>query len=291
MITPAVAGTWSTVADAELFTPASTLAPCSTYQLTVWSKTAAVGQASLGARRTLDLHVACPSVRASQQSLARLGYLPYHFKASSSSPATISVDGAEPRGIAALQAFKPPAGHLSENFHGAPKLAYGQLDTVTKGAVMRFQAVRGIEVTGVADARTWASLLAAETVNSRARTPYTFVTVSESQPESLEVHVGSHIALRTPTNTGVAGAETAQGVFPIFARYVATTMIGTNPDGTKYNDPGVPWVNYFNGGDAVHGFPRPSYGSPQSNGCVELPIETARTVYGMLAIGDIVEVS
>jgi lipoprotein-anchoring transpeptidase ErfK/SrfK len=115
--------------------------------------------------------------------------------------------------------------------------------------------------------------------------------VSESIPETLEVHKGSHVVLTTPANTGVAGAETAQGIFPIFSRFTSTTMTGTNPDGSKYSDPGVPWVNYFNGGDAVHGFPRGSYGTPQSNGCVELPIGTAQTVYGMLAIGDIVEVS
>ena len=65
-------------------------------------------------------------------------------------------------------------------------------------------------------------------------------------------------------------------------------MIGTNVDGSHYNDPGVPWVNYFNGGDAVHGYIRPSYGVPQSNGCVELPIATAQKVYGMLALGDLV---
>jgi len=50
----------------------------------------------------------------------------------------------------------------------------------------------------------------------------------------------------------------------------------------------VPWVNYFNGGDAVHGYPRASYGFPQSNGCVELPIETAHRVFDRLAIGDVV---
>ena len=50
-------------------------------------------------------------------------------------------------------------------------------------------------------------------------------------------------------------------------------------------------MNYFNGGDAVHGFPRGSYGLSQSNGCVELPIETAHTVYDMLHSGDIVVVS
>ncbi len=64
------------------------------------------------------------------------------------------------------------------------------------------------------------------------------------------------MVISTPANTGVAGAETERGTFPIYARYVSTTMTGTNPDGSHYSDPGVPWVNYFNGGDAVHGFPR-----------------------------------
>jgi len=89
----------------------------------------------------------------------------------------------------------------------------------------------------------------------------------------------------------VPGAETAQGIFPIYSRFVSTTMTGTDVDGTKYTVPDVPWVNYFNGGDAVHGYPRASYGFPQSNGCVELPIEAAARVYPMLKVGDIVEVS
>ena len=38
-------------------------------------------------------------------------------------------------------------------------------------------------------------------------------------------------------------------------------MKGTNPDGSKYADP-VAWVAYFNGGDAVHYFPRGFYGVP-----------------------------
>ena len=128
---------------------------------------------------------------------------------------------------------------------------------------------------GSPEPSTWASLLAAETLGHGDPQPYTFVTVSESIPETLEVHRGSHVVLSTPANTGVAGATTEQGTFPIYARYTSTTMTGTNPDGSKYSDPGVPWVNYFNGGDAVHGFPRASYGTPQSNGCVELPIGTA----------------
>jgi lipoprotein-anchoring transpeptidase ErfK/SrfK len=99
------------------------------------------------------------------------------------------------------------------------------------------------------------------------------------------------VVLSSPANTGVTGAETPQGIFPIFARDVSTTMIGTDTDGTKYDDPDVPWVNYFNGGDAVHGYERASYGVPQSNGCVELPVSTAETVFGMLALGDIVYIT
>jgi lipoprotein-anchoring transpeptidase ErfK/SrfK len=153
-----------------------------------------------------------------------------------------------------------------------------------------FQSDHGIAPTETPERKTWASLLAALTLDRHNRQPYTWVSVSESMPETLEVHRGEHIALSTPANTGVSGAETERGIFPIYSRLVSTTMSGTNPDGSKYSDPGVPWVNYFNGGDAVHGFPRASYGSPQSNGCVELPIETAHRVFDMLAIGDIVEV-
>ena len=69
----------------------------------------------------------------------------------------------------------------------------------------------------------------------------------------------------------MAAAPTASGTFPVYLRYKVTTMSGTNPDGSKYSDPGIPWVSYFNGGDALHGFVRGSYGTPQSVGCVELP--------------------
>ena len=79
--------------------------------------------------------------------------------------------------------------------------------------------------------------------------------------------------------------------FPLPQGVTLWAMSGTDVDGTKYDIPDVPWVNYFNGGDAVHGYERGSYGFPQSNGCVELPIETAKTVFGMLALGDIVYIT
>jgi hypothetical protein len=289
MLTPAVAGKWTTVGDYESFKPKSTLEPCSTYTLTVWAGTTATGDLPLGGkRRQYTLNVACPGPQALQQALSRLDYLPYTIDAGHGKN---SGGKAEARALAARYAFNPPVATLAPNVPHAPGLRYGSLDPTTRGAAMVFQANHGLSPTGVPDRSTWASLLAAETLGHGDPRPYTFVTVSESIPETLEVHRGRHVVLSTPANTGVAGATTEQGTFPIYARYVSTTMTGTNPDGTKYSDPGVPWVNYFNGGDAVHGFPRPSYGSPQSNGCVELPIGTAAQVYPLLAIGDLVIVS
>jgi peptidoglycan hydrolase-like protein with peptidoglycan-binding domain len=288
LLSPSVAGTWKSVGDSETFRPKSTLEPCSSYTLTVWAGTDALGHPPLGTAHRQTLRVACPSLRGLQQALSRLRYLPYTIDATHGRN---SGARAESRGSAAHYAFDPPAARLAANESDAPGLAYGSLDPTTRGALIVYQSDHGLPATGIADGSTWASLLAAETLGHVDPTPYTFVTVSESSPETLEVHRGGRVVISTPANTGVAGAETERGTFPIYARYVSTTMTGTNPDGSHYSDPGVPWVNYFNGGDAVHGFPRASYGSPQSNGCVELPIGTAGQVYPLLSIGDIVVVS
>ena len=53
----------------------------------------------------------------------------------------------------------------------------------------------------------------------------------------------------------------------------------------------MPWINYFSGGSAVHGFPRASYGFPQSVGCLELPIPTAAKVFKLIDYGTLVNVA
>ncbi|HEY1834944.1 MAG TPA: L,D-transpeptidase family protein [Solirubrobacteraceae bacterium] len=284
---PAVAGTWTTVGDVESFTAVSTLNPCTSYTLTIWSNTTAAGHSRLGHKRIVPLQVACPSLAGMQIGLARLGYIAANFRPRY----TVAIKrGAETRREAAVHAYHPPHGRLAPDPADAPPAELGTLDETTKGAIEVYQADHDLEVTGEPNVRTWDSLLAAETANRRIPRPYTWVSVSESIPESLTLHEGHHVVLTTPANTGVPGAETEQGIFPIYSRFVSTTMTGTDPDGTHYVAPDVPWVNYFNGGDAVHGYPRASYGSPQSNGCVELPIETAHRVFEKLAIGDIVVV-
>jgi peptidoglycan hydrolase-like protein with peptidoglycan-binding domain len=287
VLRPAVGGSWTIAGDSEVFTPASTLEPCTKYTLTVWADTISTGHSRLGKRRTVDLQVACPPTAGLQQALARLGYLgaKLHPLYTFHSPSH------ETRAEAAAHAFDPPRGRLAPDPSDAPPVKMGTLDATTKGAITVYQAVHDLPETGEADAATWASILSSEVADRRDPSPYTWVSVTESLPETLEVHRGHRVVFTTPANTGVPGAATEQGIFPIYSRFVSTTMSGTDVDGTKYKVPDVPWVNYFNGGDAVHGYPRASYGFPQSNGCVELPIEAAHTVFGMLRLGDIVWVT
>ncbi len=284
-LVPAVAGAWHVAGDLEVFTPAASLAPCSSYQLIMWAQTDSTGHAELAHRRTLTLQVACPPLTGLQLALSRLGYLGASFHPRHALHIRSGrLSGRE----AALLLFGPPAGTLVPDPSSAPPLAPGQLDATTRGALEVFQADNGLAVSGQTNRAVWLALLSDLRTYRRDRQPYTWATVSEQEPETLYLHRGQQLLLTTLVNTGVPGAETQTGIFPIYARYVSTTMAGEDPDGTKYDVPDVPWVNYFNGGDAVHGYPREAYGFPQSNGCVELPIEAARWVFGALAIGDIV---
>jgi L,D-transpeptidase catalytic domain len=283
-LSPRVKGEWTNIGPYEVFRPVSTLEPCTSYTMTVPADTFVLRHRMLGAARTISFAVGCPGITALQEALARLDYLPYGLRgfvgASSASALT--------RKQAARRAYVLPHAKLRPSVRGAPPLVVGTMDATTTGALEVFEGDHGLPLTTTPSKALWVKLLADETLGRNNPKPYTWVTVTKTIPETLEVHEGSKIALSSPTNTGVPGADTQTGIFPIYLRYVATTMIGTNVDGSHYDDPGVPWVNYFNGGDAVHGYLRPGYGYPQSNGCVELPISTSQTVYGMLALGDLV---
>jgi lipoprotein-anchoring transpeptidase ErfK/SrfK len=115
--------------------------------------------------------------------------------------------------------------------------------------------------------------------------------VSETLPERTTVYSNGAEVYSTLANTGAASVPTARGTFPVFEHLTSTTMSGTNPDGTKYVDPGIPWVSYFNGGDALHGYVRAAYGFPQSDGCVEMPPANAGVVFPYTPIGTLVTVA
>jgi hypothetical protein len=224
-----------------------------------------------------------------QQILANLGYLPLSFQ-DSGRPVAQTTSGEM------QAAVHPPAGNFSWRYGNVPsqlhnEWAPGGDGVMTRGAVMAFENDHGLVADGVAGAQVWKALIQADIQGQRSTFGYTYVMVSEGSPETIHVWHDGHIVVSGPVNTGVAAAPTATGVYPVFEHLPVTTMSGTNPDGSHYKDPGIPWVSYFNGGDALHGFIRASYGFPQSDGCVEMPFSEAHQVYPYTPIGTLVNVT
>ena len=222
-----------------------------------------------------------------QQLLATLGYLPLRFKS--------GVHVANTPQAQEAAAIHAPAGTFDWRWSKIPPnlrgmWAPGVGGTMTKGAVMAFQNDHGMNTDGVASGAVWNALITAVLTGHRSTFGYTFVTVSEGSPETESTWHNGRVAVSGLVNTGISGAATAQGTFPVFMHALSVTMSGYNPDGSYYSDPGIPYTSYFNGGDALHGFIRGSYGYPQSLGCVEMPYSEAGQVYPYTPIGTLVNV-
>ena len=167
----------------------------------------------------------------------------------------------------------------------------GTENQITKAAVEAFETQNGLGVDGIAGPAVWTALIN-DTINDKVdATPYVYVLVNKVIPQNLTLWdngVAQYVGI--PVNTGAPGADTTDGTYAVFEHVRYSDMKGTNPDGTTYNDPNVPYASYFNGGDALHGFIRASYGSPQSNGCVEMSYADAALVWPLTPIGTLVTV-
>ena len=224
-----------------------------------------------------------------QQLLAVLGYLPLRFR----------YDGTGPGPNTANQlaaAINPPKGTFTMRYPNTPSAlsnmwAPGDFGEMTTGAIMAFENTMGMNVDGQVSPALWTALITAAVKGQMNSFGYTFVQVSEGSPETESTWHSGKTVVSGLVNTGVPAAPTAQGTFAVFEHAPSVTMSGTNPDGSHYVDPGIPWVSYFNGGDALHGFIRASYGFPQSDGCVEMPYSEAESVYPYTPIGTLVQVT
>ena len=286
-LNPPVAGSWTKVNATTLsFVAAAPLVPSTTESLTVPDGPTGLRDqsgASLAAPVTVSFTVAQGSTTRLQQLLAQLGYLPLAFTPSAplSSPA---------------EAANPQPGAFTWKWPGTPASltslwTQGQEDVITKGALMSFQTQKGLTVDGLPGAQVWTALLADAASSKLDADPYVYVVVSKTVPQTLTLYNNGAVQFTNiPVNTGAPGADTADGTYPVFEHVTSSRMQGTNPDGSTYDDPNVPWASYFNGGDALHGFPRASYGTPQSNGCVEMAISDAAQVWPLTPVGTLVTV-
>jgi len=285
-LTPAVAGSWQQLTPTTLaFAATAPLVPSSSETLTVPAGAGGVqsaGGVALGQGATVHFTVAAGTTLRLQQLLAQLGYLPVGF--APAGPLASPQELAQPQEGTFDWRFTEPASLESQWTPGATNV-------LTKGAVMLFEDKHGMTTDGDPGPGVWTALLADAAVGKVNGDAYNYVYVSKALPQRVTVYSNGAPVYTTLANTGVTGADTAVGTFPVFEHLTVTTMTGTNPDGTKYHDTGIPWVSYFNGGDALHGFVRPGYGYPQSNGCVEMLPADAAVVYPYTPIGTLVTVA
>ena len=237
--------------------------------------------------QSLAWHVPVGSTLRLQELLARLGYLPVRWRPVSPATPTLASE------LAA--AVSAPHGTFSWRYPQTPASLTtlwtpGAWNVVTRGAVMRFEDVHGMATDGVAGPQVWRALLRDDLAGRRSDAGYSYVFVHETLPQSLSLWHDGRVILTSPGNTGIPQSPTAPGTWPVFEHIPVGTMSGTNPDGSHYHDPGIRWISYFHGGDALHEFPRASFGTPQSLGCVELPEAAAAQIWPYTPIGTLVTI-
>jgi len=287
-LNPPVEGDWVQTAPGTLaFEAAQSLPPGTTEQLTVpggASGIAGTNGAHLPQSVTVSFTVAPMSILRVQQLLAELDFLPVSFTPSDPTP------------IAPTEMAVPQVGTFSWRWSSLPGnfmslWSPAEPNVVTTGAVMAFESQHQMATDGVPGPHVWGTLLlAAAAAQTDAYGHYDFVEVSTSIPEHVDVWRDGSIVYTSIANSGIEAAPTELGTWPVYARYTSTTMTGTNPDGSHYSDPDIPWVSYFHGGDALHGFIRSSYGTPQSLGCIEMPPANAGVVFPYTPLGTLVTV-
>jgi peptidoglycan hydrolase-like protein with peptidoglycan-binding domain len=284
---PPVSGAWTKVGPETVSFRATAPAGTTSVSVLVGMNGADGPRSTSGLRLrapvTVSFAVAQASTERLQQLLAELNYLPLSFTPSGAVTSPTATVTAQP-------------GAFAWRWSGLPSTltslwTEGYENVITKGAVMDFENQNGLTVDGLAGRQVWTALLSDVADGKADADAYTYVLVSKQLPETLTLYEnGSPVMAGVPVNTGAPGADTVDGTYPVFEHVVSSRMQGTNPDGSTYDDPAVPWASYFNGGDALHGFVRATYGSPQSNGCVEMPIAVAAKVWPLSPIGTLVTV-
>lgn len=292
-ISPTTPGHWAQPSARQyVFRPSGYWEPGTTYQVSVPLPSGPAGATG----RVSEFTTRLPSVLALQEDLAILGYLPLRFTPTGDNPNRKAVRESEPTSpnlvpqVAAAGAFTwaypdiPTS--LSAEWHR------DKPNVLTAGAVTHFEVAHDLAPDGVAGPLVWNALLKAIAKRQIDAQPYDYVIVSESLPETLYVWQDGKLIYSTPTNTGVPGAATPQGTWPVAYKQNPNLMKGCDVNGSCYSV-WVAYASYFlpSVGDAIHAYPRPGYGYPQSNGCVEVAPSQGATVYGYDPVGTLVTVS
>lgn len=107
-----------------------------------------------------------------------------------------------------------------------------------------------------------------------------WIDINLSQ-QRLTAYQGQTAVLSTLISSGVAGRRTPTGRFAVRTKIASQTMSGPG-----YYLPGVPYVMYFAGANAIHGtYWHSNFGTPMSHGCVNMRTSEAAWLYRWASIG------
>jgi hypothetical protein len=290
-LSPSIAGSWQVSGDQATFTPQVGFTEDTSVTVNVPAPAGTTTTAATSVSFTTGQY----SVLRLDELLSQLGYIPLTFTPAEPSGDVPDIPAADP-GAQLAAAYDPPSGSFSFD-SGYPSAltsmwSVGTNNEIIDGAVRTFEFDQGLNMDGQAGPQVWSHLFTAIAKGQQNQHGYTYVWVTQAGTETLDLYHNGQLAITSPVNTGIAASPTVDGTFPVYLRYQVTQMQGTNPDGTPYDDT-VYWVSYFNGGDAVHAFPRGSYGWYQSLGCVELPSygSVAENAWNLITYGTLVTVT
>ena len=220
-VSPATAGTWTEPdADTLVFTPRGLgFGPGTAVSVSFDRPVTVVGGSSAGsvvaaASGSYHFTVTQASVLRLQQILAQLHYLPLNFTPAPGvrSPTTFAGEvatlGSPLKGSFSWRWQSTPASLQAQWQPGSPTV-------VVKGALMAFMAATESSsyngytaddetVNQLADA-SWQALLSAAAANQVDPEPYSYVYVSETLPETLNLWENGTTVLTSPANTGIPG--------------------------------------------------------------------------------------
>jgi peptidoglycan hydrolase-like protein with peptidoglycan-binding domain len=295
-LSPSVPGSWQWTGDTLMFMPTTPFSPSTRVTVTVPAGVRSAMGRLLARPMTAKFTTRPFSSLALANLLGRLGYLPGSWQQPNPRLQVAGRLGSTDSGLARqLQlAYDPPAGsiQLAQGYPAslAGLWTPGTYNVILRGAVMAFQSQHNMTINGEVNGALWTALLRAARLGQNNVNGYTYAVTSKANPETLTIWHNGALVFHSLANTGIPSRPTVDGTFPVFERFLNTIMSGTNPDGSHYSDP-VQYVSYFNGGDAVHYFPRGGYGYEQSLGCVELAYGDAKKAYPYLTYGSLVTVT
>ncbi|MGH4035886.1 L,D-transpeptidase [Actinomycetota bacterium Odt1-20B] len=152
-------------------------------------------------------------------------------------------------------------------------------------AIQRLQKQLGIKpANGAANQKTYRLLLVNDVKkdpNARRRCPVrrSRVTCVDLSRQVLWVQIGRKVVFGpVPIRSGREGLETRTGWQRVFEK--RRTFFSTLYDGAP-----MPYSQFFNGGQALHGTYKDLFESG-SGGCLNMYVNDAKRLYGLLTIGD-----